>query len=75
MLDSLMKRFGYGGNIIYELKNRRTPALMAKVALALPFAALLEGLASMAGKGGVIRMYLVRTQIQEPGSRESTHAF
>lgn len=75
MLDSLMKRFGYGGNIIYELKNRRTPALLAKVALALPFAALLEGVASLLGKGGVIRMYLVRTGAQAPGPGESTGPF
>lgn len=60
MLDSLMKRCGYNGNLIYELKNRKTPGLLLKVALALPFAALLEGLASLAGRGGVIRMYLVR---------------
>jgi len=58
MVDSLLKRFGYRKNIIYELKNRKSKGLLLKVALLLPIALLLEGVASGLRKGGVIRMYL-----------------
>lgn len=60
MLDSLMKLLGYQGSIIFELKNKKTPKLLALIGLTLPFAVLLEGVAAMVGRGGVIRMYLVR---------------
>ena len=62
MLDSLMKLTRYKGNIIFDLKNRRTLKLILQIALVLPFAILLEGVAAMAGKGGVIRMFVVQDQ-------------
>jgi 2-polyprenyl-3-methyl-5-hydroxy-6-metoxy-1,4-benzoquinol methylase len=61
MVDSLLKLFGYKKNIIYELKNRTSRSLVVKVALLLPFAVLMEGIAAGFGKGGVIRVYAGRT--------------
>jgi SAM-dependent methyltransferase len=57
MADSLMKLFGYRKNIIYELKYRRTTSLILKLVIALPFALVLEGLASIFRQGGVLRIY------------------
>lgn len=61
MVDSLLRIFGYNKNIIYELKNRKSKALIVKVAILLPFAVLMEWIASSLGKGGVIRVYARRT--------------
>ena len=58
MVDSLLKRLGYRTNIIYELKNKRSGALLVKIALLLPFAFVAEAIAAGMKKGGVIRMYL-----------------
>lgn len=60
MIDSLMKCFGYNGNIIFDLKNKRNVRLVAQVGLMFPVAFLLESMAAIVGRGGVIRMYLVR---------------
>jgi len=60
MLDSLLKLFGYRKNIIYELKNNKNALLLLRIAVLLPFAYVMEGLAALAGKGGVIRLYLQR---------------
>jgi 2-polyprenyl-3-methyl-5-hydroxy-6-metoxy-1,4-benzoquinol methylase len=62
MLDTLMKVLGYKGNIIFDLKNKRSPWLILQIALVLPLAFLLESVASIAGKGGVIRSFVVRDQ-------------
>jgi 2-polyprenyl-3-methyl-5-hydroxy-6-metoxy-1,4-benzoquinol methylase len=61
MVDSLLKLFGYKKNIIYELKNRTSRSLVVKVAILLPFAILMERIASGLGRGGVIRVYAGRT--------------
>jgi 2-polyprenyl-3-methyl-5-hydroxy-6-metoxy-1,4-benzoquinol methylase len=60
MVDSLLKKLGYNKNIIYELKNKKSRTLIIKIAVLLPVAYVLERVASLFGKGGVIRMYLVR---------------
>jgi 2-polyprenyl-3-methyl-5-hydroxy-6-metoxy-1,4-benzoquinol methylase len=60
MVDSLLKQFGYKKNIIYELKNKKSRTLIVMIALLLPVAYIVERVASGFGKGGVIRMYLIR---------------
>jgi len=57
MVDSLLKKMGYKGNIIYELKNKKSKALLLKIALVLPFALVMERVASLVGRGGVVRVY------------------
>ena len=59
MTDSLLKRFGYKKNIIYELKNKKRFSLIACILLLLPIAILLEYISSLVGKGGIIRKYYV----------------
>jgi hypothetical protein len=61
MTDSLLKAFGYKKNIIVELKKEKSKFRFIPVVLVLPFAFILEGIASLLGKGGVIRMYLVKS--------------
>ena len=46
-------------NIIYELKNKNIP-LMIAVSLLLPFAFIHEAFAALAGKGAVIRKYFTQ---------------
>jgi 2-polyprenyl-3-methyl-5-hydroxy-6-metoxy-1,4-benzoquinol methylase len=60
MVDSLLKKFGHKKNIIFELKNHKSKSLILKILLILPFAYILERLSALFGKGGVIRMYIVR---------------
>jgi 2-polyprenyl-3-methyl-5-hydroxy-6-metoxy-1,4-benzoquinol methylase len=60
MVDSLLKKAGYKKNIIYELKNKKSKILIIFIALVLPIAFIMEGMASLLGKGGVLRMYLTR---------------
>jgi hypothetical protein len=59
MTDSLLKRFGYKKNIIYELKNKKRFSLIACILLLLPIAISLEYISSLVGKGGIIRKYYV----------------
>jgi 2-polyprenyl-3-methyl-5-hydroxy-6-metoxy-1,4-benzoquinol methylase len=60
MVDSMLKRFGYRKNIIYELKNKKSKTLILMIVLLLPVAFIIERLASLFNKGGIIRIYLVR---------------
>ena len=60
MVDSLLKAVGYRKNIIYELKNRKSRSLVIKIALLLPFALIMEWVASGLGRGGVVRVYARR---------------
>ena len=60
MTDSLLKLFGYKKNIIVELKKSKSKARFVPVLIVLPFAFMLEALASLFQSGGVIRMYLVK---------------
>jgi len=60
MTDTLLKLFGYKKNIIVELKKSKSKARFIPVLIVLPFAFMLEALASLFQSGGVIRMYLVK---------------
>ncbi len=65
MAQTVMSFFGYKGFLMGDLKHKRTPSLLLKVALATPFALLLESIAAMAGKGGVIRYYMKKNHEQK----------
>lgn len=57
MLRSLMGLTGYKGNIIYDLKNRRKPAILFQISLILPLAFILELLSVPFRSSGIIRLY------------------
>lgn len=57
MMRAIMGKFGYRDNIIFDLKNRRKPLLLAGILVSLPFAFVLESLAVLSQKGGVLRIY------------------
>lgn len=60
MIQSLMSKIGYKGDYIADLKFNRTPKLLFLTAILLPIAFLLEAVASLFHKGGVIRVYASR---------------
>ena len=64
MVDSLLKIFGYRKNIILQLKTKKSIGVILPVLLVLPFALVLEGIASLLGHGGIVRMYSVKTPKQ-----------
>ncbi len=57
MVQSIFTWFRYRGFLIADLKENKSLILLAKVLLVLPFAVLLEGLAVLFKKGGIIRCY------------------
>lgn len=57
MIDCFMQKTGYKKNIIYELKNSKSFLLRLKIMALLPFAVLVEWLASKSKKGGITRKY------------------
>ncbi len=57
MIQSIWSWFGYRGFLIGELKERKQLSLLFKIGLTLPFAIFLEGLASLVGRGGIMRFY------------------
>jgi len=57
MVQALMSVFGYRKMIISELKFSRTRRLIFSILLVLPLAIILEFLAVLFNKGGVIRVY------------------
>jgi len=59
MIDSLLKLFGYRQNIIYELKNKKNRVLILAILFSLPFAVILEFVAAVRGRGGIIRKYFI----------------
>ncbi|MGB4399459.1 MAG: class I SAM-dependent methyltransferase, partial [Daejeonella sp.] len=59
MVQSIFAWFGYKGFLIADLKENKSRVLLAMVLLVLPFAVLLEGLAVLFKKGGIIRCYAV----------------
>lgn len=59
MVQSIFAWFGYKGFLIADLKINKSRVLLAKVLVVLPFAVLLEGLAVLFKKGGIIRCYAV----------------
>lgn len=57
MMRAILGKFGYQGNIIFDLKNRQKPQLLAGIFFTLPISFLLESLAVLFQKGGVLRIY------------------
>jgi 2-polyprenyl-3-methyl-5-hydroxy-6-metoxy-1,4-benzoquinol methylase len=60
MAQTLLSLFGYTGFLMGELKHERTVSLLLKVACVLPFAILLEWVAAIFKKGGIIRCYAIK---------------
>lgn len=58
MLQALMSSLGYRGNLILNLKRKKTPGLLLGIAVLLPFAWILEGISVFFGKTGIIGLYL-----------------
>lgn len=61
MLAAWLRIFGYMGNLIYDLKNKKSLRLKLGILILLPPAFLLEGIAAMFGRGGVLRYYFQRS--------------
>jgi len=59
MVQSIFTWFGYKGFLIADLKENKNWVLPAKVLITLPLAILLESLAVIFKKGGIIRFYAV----------------
>ncbi|WP_339784490.1 class I SAM-dependent methyltransferase [uncultured Imperialibacter sp.] len=57
MLRTCLGLVGYKGDIIYTLKNKKSLPLYLLIALLLPLSTVLELIASLFGKGGIIRIY------------------
>ena len=65
MLQTLMHFFGYNGFIIADIKKiKSTPLLLIPIGILLPFAIIIEALAAMCNRGGVIRCYGIRNTSQ-----------
>lgn len=60
MCRTCLGLLGYNGDLIHTLKNKRSYKLYLLLALVLPVAFVLEGLASLSSKGGVMRIYAKR---------------
>jgi len=58
MVQSLLSIFGYKKMLIEELKFRRSIKLLLSVSAIIPIAFILEVIASLFQRGGVIRVYL-----------------
>ena len=58
MLQALMRKMGFEGNLILLLKRKKSVGLLFKIAVFLPFAWVLEYVAALVGKGGIIGIYL-----------------
>ncbi len=59
MVQSIFSWFGYKGFLIAELKGKKDWLLLLKILTVLPFALLLEILAALFKKGGIIRYYIL----------------
>ncbi len=59
MTDTFLKLFGYKGNIIYELKNKKSIGLRLAIFILLPLMITLEFSSALFKRGGVIREYFV----------------
>ncbi len=58
MLQALMSQLGFKGNLILNLKRKRTPGLLLGIAVLLQFAWILEAVSVPFGKSGIIGIYL-----------------
>lgn len=58
MLQTLMSNFGFKGNLILNLKRKKTPGLLLRIVIFLPFAMILETCSLPFGKSGIMGLYL-----------------
>lgn len=58
MLQALMSQLGFKGNLILNLKRKKSPALLITIALILPLAFLLEATSLLFGKSGIMGLFL-----------------
>lgn len=58
MLQALLAKVGFKGNLILLLKRKKSMRLLLKIAALLPIAWILEYIAARLGKGGIIGIYL-----------------
>lgn len=58
MLQALMSGLGYRGNLILNLKRKKTAGLLMGIAVLLPFAWIFELISVPFGKSGIIGLYL-----------------
>ncbi|MGY6744966.1 MAG: class I SAM-dependent methyltransferase [Cecembia sp.] len=61
-LRALIGKFGYTGNIIYDLKNRKKPLLLLGIMAVLPISLLLEVFALPFRKTGIVRLYFIKDE-------------
>ena len=57
MTQSIWNIFGYKGFLISDLKSKKSFSLILKLLCTLPFAFLLETIACLFNKGGIIRLF------------------
>lgn len=62
MVQTIFSWFGYKGFLIADLKRKKTIPLMLGLLFVLPFAILLESLAALCKKGGIVRYYAIKQQ-------------
>ncbi|MEY3679329.1 MAG: hypothetical protein RI924_1470, partial [Bacteroidota bacterium] len=58
MIQTIWSWFGYRGFLIGDLKKGKNLSMLLKIAFTLPFAILLEALAALCNRGGIMRYYL-----------------
>lgn len=58
MMQALLARVGFRENLIFLLKQKKTPSLVILIGVALPFAWVLEVLSLGFGKSGIMGLYL-----------------
>jgi len=62
MVQTIFSWFGYKGFLIADLKGKKTVGLMLALLAVLPVATILECLAALLKKGGVVRYYAIKSQ-------------
>ena len=62
MMQTLFSFFGYRRSLIIDLKEKRSLGLLISIIIIFPFAFVLECIASMNKKGGIIRYYARKNQ-------------
>ncbi len=58
MVQALMSGLGYEGNLILNLKRKKTQGLVLGIAILLPFALILETTSVLFGRSGIMGLYL-----------------
>ncbi len=62
MMQTLFSFFGYQRSLIIDMKEKRSLGLLIGIIIAFPIALLLECIASLIKKGGIIRYYALKNQ-------------